>query len=440
MNTQLTIFLVRQWWWLWPLCALLSVLAGVLRSLSLLSFAVASPCLVLMLAAEKEGLQRALSFMTLRRREVQRSLWMVLVLLPGVLLFVGVLGGSGLATVLEWKWRVDLSALHLAVAVGHAEILLVGVYVLAQTTKSKIGVQSLQTASGLLPMVMIVSGQYLDRSEREAVLEYLNHPAAQLVALLALPLALWSWKVAPELGRASFSGGNEGRTKVKHGDQVRARAARGLRGIKLLFGMEVLQYGWLIASTVGVYVGVLLGVYGFRSMRSGTFDGTNLFVFVWFMPTLFLLWVTHDLKALRLFGVSARKLAGLMLVAPVLCAVVLTGGLARMSPSSGEGWGVVALFGVSLGSACCLRLIGLFVPYYGVVLFIGLFVSLSGWIGFGSFQIPAQVDFLWVIGGMCGTVLAACCWWVLVRSFSRGRYIYALNQKQVARMQPLKGG
>jgi uncharacterized membrane protein YedE/YeeE len=80
------------------------------------------------------------------------------------------------------------------------------------------------------------------------------------------------------------------------------------------------------------------------------------------------------------------------------------------------------------------------VPYYGVVLFIGLFVSLSGWIGFGSFQIPAQVDFLWVIGGMFGTVLAACCWWVLVRSFSRGRYIYALNQKQVAKMQPLKGG
>lgn len=436
MNTQLTIFLVRRWWWMWLLCAVTSASTGVLGALSLLLFTVASPCLVLMLAAEKEGLQRALSFMTLRRSEVQRSLWMVLVLLPGVLLFVGVLGGSGLATVLEWKWRDDLSALHFAVAVGHAEILLVGVYVLAQTTRSKIGTQGLQAASGLLPMVMIVSGQYLDRSERGAVLAYLNHPAALLAALSVVPLGLWTWKVAPELGWGSVSRGKAEPVRVMQRDRMKAKSFKGMRGIKLLFGMEGFRFGWLIASTVGVF----WLIYGLNFMRSGEFNGINLLRYVWFMPILFLLFVMQDLKELRLLGLSAYKLAWLMLVAPVLCAVFVMTGMVWMSPTSRDGWELVGLFAGVLGGASCLRLLSLYLPYYGLILFMVGFISLAPWLGLSSASEIINDGVLWGYGGMLGGLLAAGCWWMLVRSFSRGRYVYALNQKQMAKMQPQKGG
>jgi hypothetical protein len=436
MNTQLMIFLVRRWWWMWLLCAVTSASTGVLGALSLLLFTVASPCLVLMLAAEKEGLQRALSFMTLRRSEVQRSLWMVLVLLPGVLLFVGVLGGSGLATVLEWKWRDDLSALHFAVAVGHAEILLVGVYVLAQTTRSKIGTQGLQAASGLLPMVMIVSGQYLDRSERETVLAYLDHPAALLVALSVVPLGLWTWKVAPELGWGSVSRGNAGRAKITNGDQPRAGAAKGLRGFKLLFGMEVIPYVGIIV----VLPVVILGITGVDYLRTGNFEGIQSFPFIWIVFLLVLLFVIQDMKALRLLGVSGRKLAGLMLVAPVMCAVILTVGLAWVSPSLREGWGVVALFGVLLGSTCCLRLISLHLPTFGVILLVAPGFGLLSTLDLTMAPMSVLIHGVLAYGGPLGVLLAVGCWWVLVRSFSRGRYVYALNQKQMAKMQPQKGG
>jgi len=436
MNTQLTVFLVRQWWWLWLLGALMSVMAVVLGALSLLLFTAVAPMVILLGMAEKEGLQRALSFMTLRRSEVQRSLWTVLVLLPCVLLGGGVIAGSGLAAVMEWKGADDLSALLVAVAAGHAVILMVGVYVLAQTARSKIGAQGLQAASALLPMVMIVSGQFLDRSERGAMLAYLNHPAALLVALLALPLALWSWKVAPELGRASFSGGNEGRTKVKHGDQPRAGAVKGLRGIKLLFGMELMPFVGLIV----VLPVVILGITGVDYLRTGNFEGIQPFPFIWVVFLLILLFVTQDLKALRLLGLSTRKLAALMLVAPVLCAVILTVGLAWVNPSLREGWAVVALFGVLLGSSCCLRLISLHLPTFGVILLVGPLFGIMSTLVLTMAPMSVPIQGVLAYGGPLGLLLAACCWWVLVRSFSRGRYIYALNQKQVARMQPLKGG
>jgi len=436
VNTQLTIFLVRRWWWMWLLCAVTSASTGVLGALSLLLFTAIYPIVVLIGIAEKEGLGRVLNFMTLRRSEVQRSLLTVLVVLPSVCLVVGVLAGRGLAAVMGWKGAEGLSAWHIAVAAAHALVLLLGVYVLVQALKAKIGAQGLQAASGLLPMVMIMSGQYLNRSERETVLAYLDHPAALLVALWVVPLGLWTWKVAPELGWGSVSRGKAEPVKVVQRERMKAKSFKGMRGIKLLFGMEGFRFGWLIASTVGVF----WLIYGLNFMRSGEFNGINLLRYVWFMPILFLLFVMQDLKELRLLGLSAYKLAWLMLVAPVLCAVFVTTGMVWMSPTSRDGWELVALFAGVLGATSCLRLFSLYLPYYGLILFMVGFISLAPWLGLSSAQEIIYDGALLGSSGVVGGLLAVGCWWMLVRSFSRGRYIYALNQKHMAKMQPLKGG
>jgi len=249
-------------------------------------------------------------------------------------------------------------------------------------------------------------------------------------------LALWSWQVAPELGRASFSGGNDGRTKVRDGDRPRAGAAKGLRGFKLLIGMELIPYGGLIV----VLPVVICAVHFFDYLSTGAFEEIVPYPFVWFLFLVIFLFVMQDLKALRLLGVSTRKLAGLMLVAPVMCAVILTVGLAWMCPPLREGWGVVTLFGVLVGGTCCLRLISLHLPTFGVILLVAPGFGILSMLDLTLAPRSVLIHGVLAYGGPLGVLLAVGCWWVLVRSFSRGRYIYALNQKQLAKMQPLKGG
>ncbi len=418
MNRVLLGFLLRRGWWVWPFNMLFSVMAGWMGTWPLLGMAVFFPFLFLISGERSEGMLRTLAFLAIRRVEAGRCFWWALVLLPWLLSLAGMLSGQVIAMSLGADQASFFTWTRALVAAAHVGSLAALVFLAMTSHRHSRLARHGSMLPNFSPLIFIMATTYLSGERGTAFNAYLDSAPGIGVAHLFLPMAVLAWRRAslfhvPPL--ADF--------QSEHTNRPRNR--RGLQGERLVFAQEAGRAAWMTLSMMGAMVCILwiLGSLERDAMMS--------FGWILIMPMMFLSLTPFPMRELRFQPMSTRKLACLVLTAPLVLASISALYLVWLFGWPG-GWhfALTATILALSGVLAFWRVMALLLPT-ALAPFIIIIPMMA--IPFFSWEFNIEVSRITVMGAVLGLLLMLFSFWWLAHLLKHGHVFYARNRQALAR-------